>query len=109
MSFKEFRDLLVLLYGDEIISDEEFLLLYDSFISKNPDFPHENYQRFDLDSMNSAECKAEFVSRNTISLALLQPSNYHRCLNASRGVFATTMKAYAYSSNELPTRADSVI
>ena len=23
-------------------------------------FPHENYQRFDLDSMNSAECKAEF-------------------------------------------------
>ena len=60
MSFKEFRDLLVLLYGDEIISDEEFLLLYDSFISKNPDFPHENYQRFDLDSMNSAECKAEF-------------------------------------------------
>ena len=60
MSFKEFRDLLVLLYGDEIISDEEFLLLYDSFISKNPDFPHENYQRFDLDSMNSAECKVEF-------------------------------------------------
>ena len=60
MSFKKFRDLLVLLYGDEIISDEEFLLLYDSFISKNPDFPHENYQRFDLDSMNSAECKAEF-------------------------------------------------
>ena len=60
MSFKEFRDLLVLLYGDEIISDEEFLLLYDSFISNNPDFPHENYQRFDLDSMNSAEGKAEF-------------------------------------------------
>ena len=29
MTFKEFRDLLVLLYGDEIISDEEFLLLYD--------------------------------------------------------------------------------
>ena len=51
MSFKEFRDLLVLLFGDEIISDEEFLLLCDSFISKNPDFPHENYQRFDLDSM----------------------------------------------------------
>ena len=53
--------------------------------------------------------KQSFVSRNTISLALLQPSNYHRCLNASRGVFATTWKAYAYSSNELPTHADSVI
>ena len=55
MSVKEFRDLLVLFYGDETILDEEFLLLYDSFISKNLDFPHGNYQRFDLDSMNSAE------------------------------------------------------
>ncbi|XP_068680613.1 uncharacterized protein [Montipora foliosa] len=60
MSFQEFCDLLVLVYGDEIISDEEFLLLHHSFISKNPDFPHENYQRFDLDSMNCTECKAEF-------------------------------------------------
>ena len=25
-----------------------------------PEFPHGNYERFDLDSMNSAECKAEF-------------------------------------------------
>ena len=52
MSFKEFRDVSV--------SDEEFLLLYDTFSSKNPDFPHENYEPLDLDSMNSAECKAEF-------------------------------------------------
>ena len=73
MPFKEFRDLLVLLYGDEIISDEEFLLLYDSFISKNPDFPHENYQRFDLESMNSAdECKAEFrVKKHDLPTLLL--------------------------------------
>ena len=60
MSFKEFRDLLVLLYGDNIVSDEEFLLLHDTFKTKNPEFPHGNYERFDLGSMNSAECKAEF-------------------------------------------------
>ena len=60
MSFKEFRELLILLYADNIVSDEEFLLLYDTFSSKNPDFPYGNYERFDLDSMNSAECKAEF-------------------------------------------------
>jgi len=53
MSFKEFRDLLILLYGDNIVSDEEFLLLYDTFKTKNPEFPHGNYERFDLDSMNS--------------------------------------------------------
>ena len=35
-------------------------LLNDTFSSKDPDFPYGNYGRFDLDSMNSAECKAEF-------------------------------------------------
>ena len=60
MSFKEFRDLLILLYGDNIVSDEEFLLLHDTFKTKNPEFPHGNYERFDLGYMNSAECKAEF-------------------------------------------------
>ena len=79
MSFKEFRDLLVLFYGDETILDEEFLLLYDSFISKNPD---ENYQRFDLDSMNSAECKAEFrVEKHDLPrlVAALQPPPVFKC------------------------------
>ena len=60
MSFKEFRDLLIPLYADNIVSDEEFLLLYDTFRTKNPKFPHGNYERFDLDSMNSAECKVRF-------------------------------------------------
>ena len=59
-SFKEFRELLILLYADNVVSDEEFLLLYDTFSSKNPDLPHGNYERFDPDSMNSAECKAGF-------------------------------------------------
>ena len=60
MSFKEFRDLLILLYGANIVSDEEFLLLYDTFKTKNPEFLHGNYERLDLRFMNSAECKAEF-------------------------------------------------
>ncbi|PFX30307.1 NFX1-type zinc finger-containing protein 1 [Stylophora pistillata] len=42
------------------VVDEEFSLLYYTFKTKNPEFPHGNYERFDLDSMNSAECKAEF-------------------------------------------------
>jgi len=60
MSLKEFRDLLILLYGDNIVSDEEFLLLYGTFKTKDPEFPHGNYERFDLGAMNSAECRAEF-------------------------------------------------
>ena len=42
------------------ISDVEFVLLYDSFSFRNPDFPYDSYELFNLDSMNSAECKAEF-------------------------------------------------
>ena len=60
MYFKEFHDLLILFYGDNIVSDEEFLLLYNTFKTKNPEFPHRNYKQFYLDSMNSAKCRAEF-------------------------------------------------
>ena len=41
------------------ISDEEFVLLYDCFQSKNPDFSYESYDKFDLDDMGQADCKVE--------------------------------------------------
>ena len=59
-SFEEFRHLLVLYYDANLISDEDFLLLYEMFPSKNPNFPYHEYSRFDLDNMSEAECKAEF-------------------------------------------------
>jgi len=36
------------------------VLLYETFTLKNPDFPYDSYELFNLDSMNAAECKAEF-------------------------------------------------
>lgn len=59
-SFKDFRDLLLISYDSKIISDEEFLILYDTFQSKNPDFDYESYPAFDLDDFNTADCYAEF-------------------------------------------------
>ena len=59
-SFKELRDLLVISYDGKIISDEEFLLLYETFQSKNPDFDYESFPSFDLDGISSADCYAEF-------------------------------------------------
>lgn len=51
----------MLCYADNIISDEEFILLYDCYRSKNPDFGYiKSHDYFDLDIMNSADCKAEF-------------------------------------------------
>ena len=71
MSFREFRELLILLYGDNIVQMKSFF----TFKTKSPEFPHENYEQFDLDSANSTE----FVSRSKASLALSQHSDYFQC------------------------------
>ena len=59
-SFKNVRELLLLSYVDNVVSDREFVLLYDAYQSKNPDFIYQQYDPFNLDNIDSAECKAEF-------------------------------------------------
>ena len=52
--------MLLLAYDGKVISEEEFLVLWESCRSKNPDFPHISYVRFDLENMDETECLAEF-------------------------------------------------
>ena len=59
-NFRENRALILQSYLSGILSDEEFVLLYDVNTSKNPDFPYWNYERFDLDKLSDEESKAEF-------------------------------------------------
>ena len=59
-SFKYTRNLLLESYEDGVIDEDEFLLLYEGIFSKNPEFPHEWYELFDLNTMDDTECKAEF-------------------------------------------------
>ena len=59
-SFKDARNLLLESHNDDIIDDDEFILLYGGNFSKNPEFPYEDYKRFDLDAMDDIECKADF-------------------------------------------------
>ena len=59
-SFKEIRELILICYANKVISDEEFLILWENYQSKNPDFLHESYGPFTLEDMDEAECKAEF-------------------------------------------------
>jgi len=59
-TFEEFGVLLVLYYNAKLISDEDFLLLNELFPSKSPNFPYEEYSRFNLDNMSETECKAAF-------------------------------------------------
>ena len=58
-SFEDFRQLIILYYDANFLNDEDFLLLYDMFSSRNPSFPYYEYACFNLNSMSEAECKAE--------------------------------------------------
>ena len=69
-SFKKTRELLAGCYLADIISDEEFVLLYDCSFSKNLEIPYEEYGRFNLEEMADSECRAEFRV-NTRDLPLL--------------------------------------
>ena len=44
-SFRKTRELLPGSYFADIISDEEFVLLYDCSFSKNLEIPYEEYER----------------------------------------------------------------
>ena len=70
-SFKNVRELLLLSYViNNVVSDREFVL-YDAYQSKNPDFNYQQYDQFNLDNIDSAECKAEFrIERADIPTSL---------------------------------------
>jgi len=46
-SFREIRDLHLLLHGSNFNSEEEFLVFYDEYQSANLSFPHSLYGEFD--------------------------------------------------------------
>jgi len=60
MSFQAVRKQLIFALADGYFSDEEFLILYESFQSTNPMYPYWEYNKFCLDDLDSAECKTEF-------------------------------------------------
>ena len=59
-SLREAREALILSYEMNLITDKDFLLLYEQNTSSNPDFPYWNYEIFDLDRLTDDECKASF-------------------------------------------------
>lgn len=59
-SFEDVCTYLLLAHDEGDIDDEEFLLLYEQYTSKNPSFSYNNLEKFDLDSMECPECYAEF-------------------------------------------------
>ena len=59
-SFRENRNLLLNLYSENLINDEEFCLLFDTNNPSNRDFEYWNYEPFDLSEMSDDDYIAEF-------------------------------------------------
>ena len=60
MAFKSVRNRLVINHNDGFLDDDEFVVLYDLFPSKNLDFPYDSYAPFDLEELDESESFAEF-------------------------------------------------
>ena len=58
-SFRVTGEALLLTYDQQLINDKEYILLYDLSTSKNSDYPHRNYDRFDLDVWTDDEYKTD--------------------------------------------------
>ena len=83
------RDLLLVSCVKGIINANEFAILYDVNMSKNPLFPYDNYEEFSPDNFSEEECITEFrVEKN--DLPVLADSHgippVFRC--SQRSVFA---------------------
>ena len=108
-SFRESRSILLQSFDDGDISKDEFLLPYDVNTSKNPDFPYENYGKFDLNDIDDSRGLSEFRFRKSelpdLSETLHLP-NYFTC---PQGKYAMELKGCVLRFEGLRTHVDSVI
>ena len=89
MAFKDLRNSLIISYDDGFIEDEEFILLYDLYSSKDLDFPYDVYAPFDLDELDEAECVAEFRFRKRDVRALSEVLRVPDTITCEQGSVCT--------------------
>lgn len=56
MAFKDVHNLLLISHDDGLIDDEELIVLYDLYSSRDLDFPYDCYTAFDLDELDVQFC-----------------------------------------------------
>ena len=66
-SFQELQELFLLSYENSTIDNNEFLVLHEEIMPKNPDFSYEEYDRFSLEDMNVSNFRPniKFYPKNT--------------------------------------------
>ena len=66
-SFQELQELFLLGYENGTIDNNEFLVLHEEIMPKNPDFSYEEHDRFSLEEMNVSNFGPDikFYPKNT--------------------------------------------
>ena len=98
---KETRDLLLVSCVKGIINANEFPILNDVNISKNPLFPYDNYEEFSLDNFKEEECIAEFCVEKMICPFWQMPLEFHLFSVARRDPCFKEWKACVCCLNDL--------
>ena len=62
------REFLLVAYDSEIINGEEFLVLFENYRSRNPQFPNNSYTRFELENMQDDEGLAGFRVKKDVPI-----------------------------------------
>ena len=74
------------------ITEDEFVLLYDASISRNPNFSHKDYDRFNLDDMEETECYREFRVRKLDIPRLVEVLRLQEGLSCHQRIRAGTIE-----------------
>ena len=70
--------MIVIAYVEKLLTDEEFLFLYEANMPVNLELPYYEYKEFNLEkNISEAKCKAEFRLKEEISSILLMCFNCH--------------------------------
>ena len=59
-SLKNTQEALFVTYCEDMIDDDEYLILNELNASQNLDIPYNSYEQLDVDSIDEADCIAEF-------------------------------------------------
>ena len=92
-SFRKARDALVVAYDSSLIDEEEFLALYDSCYSGNPELPFYEYPSFAFEEVNDEESCVDFRFKKNEILALARVLNLPEKFTCDQGTVCESIKA----------------
>ena len=102
-TFRETRNALLLALSTDIISEKQFVLLYNLHTSKNLDYPYWSYNEFDLENWIHAENRSELmflkgdVYRSfDIFVILEEIAYYNQSKFSGLEVFCVFLKRFAH-------------